>query len=186
MPNRGDIRTDGKRFWSYYRGYKEYWVFPYQFDLLQEKVRGYASKYRKKYPAKITAYNKTAHIQNRDAILSNKRKKYQRKPYDPKKRAIYNMHAAIRRTLEHVKLTREQRKLARVIFEQARRCEKCLRIPFEVDHWIPVRQGGKSHPGNLVAMPKALNRLKSKWRANQLPKDRVWILEIFPHMKHFS
>ena len=65
-----------------------------------------------------------------------------------------------RREVNNRILTKNQKQKMRVIYTQTRRISKCLQIPFDVDHIIPLSKGGLHEPNNLQPVPASWNRSK--------------------------
>lgn len=57
-------------------------------------------------------------------------------------------------------LTKNQKQEMRVVYTQTRRISKCLQIPFDVDHIIPLSKGGLHEPSNIQPVPASWNRSK--------------------------
>lgn len=53
-------------------------------------------------------------------------------------------------------------KIIKAFYDQATRLQKCLGIPFYVDHIKPIAEGGAHHHANLRSLPAILNHRKSK------------------------
>jgi len=57
-------------------------------------------------------------------------------------------------------LSKNEKVEMRVVYTQARRISKCLQIPFDVDHIIPLSKGGLHEPNNIQPVPASWNRSK--------------------------
>lgn len=65
-----------------------------------------------------------------------------------------------RREVNNRILTKNQKQEMRVVYTQARRISKCLQIPFDVDHTIPLSKNGLHEPTNIQPVPSSWNRSK--------------------------
>ncbi|MEX0735726.1 MAG: HNH endonuclease signature motif containing protein [Steroidobacteraceae bacterium] len=90
----------------------------------------------------------------------------------------YNAKEAKRRAKAAAPLTPERSKQVTEVYRIAELASAFMQSPFDVDHIRPVSRGGKTVPGNLRPLPKALNAAKgTKTHADALqtvPGYREW------------
>jgi hypothetical protein len=73
---RGTIREDGKLFWSYHNGGKEYWVTPEKFALNQERNGRWAKENAEKNKKNAKRWN----MENRERYNENKKRSAKNNP----------------------------------------------------------------------------------------------------------
>ncbi len=72
-----------------------------------------------------------------------------------------------------------------VMHEMAIRLERCLEMPFDVDHVYPLSRGGEHHHTNLRVLPREINSIKAGKIDYECHDDfidiiRIWSGRIFP------
>ena len=183
----GTIREDGMIFWGYQCTGKEYWVLPEKYAYSLEKRR---ARMTKKYHETLEASrlkNAKYHAKNRARLLAVKaldratnpekwrarRKAYYAIPDNRKKRA--ESHAVwMKANRDKCRATVARQKAARMaatppdtiqklvdgVYAIAARVSKCLGIPHDVDHIVPLALGGSHCHRNLQVLPARWNRRK--------------------------
>jgi 5-methylcytosine-specific restriction endonuclease McrA len=174
-PQRGDIREDGKVFWSNTSkslGGKQRWITQEQFARYKETFNKSSKKYYTKNREKIIKrangwiknnkekVNK-AKRQRRKSNLKilqkeieyRKKNKHLRRANNAKRKAIKRQTSAI--------LTTSQKQIISCLYSQATRLEDRFGIKFHVDHIIPLSRGGMHIPTNLQVIPATINISKN-------------------------
>lgn len=184
---KGETREDGKIFWGYVKGSKEYWVTKEMFDSLnlnkQKKSKEYyiknkkdihekrkkriesnRDKYskiwrenRKKNIERLNNYAKEYYKNNKEKVAAANKK--WRKENWGRMSALLAQYR-IKKRWQTPELSENQKKIISVFFDQANRLGKTLGIPFELDHIIPISKGGTHEPSNLQVIPRRINRNK--------------------------
>jgi heme-degrading monooxygenase HmoA len=185
--HRGDVREDGMIFWKRTQGVDR-WLTPDKFEQYRAKHANGVKLYvrrnkeaRKEYFDKWYSKNRHIHQQLGYAWAKRNREKtyeYQRTSRN-KKPDHYKMMSSVQNSRRRAKmlavdkpLTKDQEKIIRVFYQQAKRLKKRLGIEFHVDHIVPVAKGGLHVPTNLQVLPARINFLKSdrmifKWSEYQ-------------------
>jgi len=83
---RGTIREDGKLFWSYHNGGKEYWLTPEKFVFNQERNGKWAKENAEKHRENARRWNR----ENRKRYNENKLRSAQNNPDTTKERQLKN------------------------------------------------------------------------------------------------
>jgi hypothetical protein len=173
---RGDVREDGKIFWKRTKG-KNTWLTPDKFEQYRAKHANGVKLYcrrnkqaRKEYFDKWYSENRHIHQKlgkewakkNRKKVLEYQRTSRSRKPdYYRMKYSFYGSRRRAKMLSVDKPLTKNQEKIIKVFYQQAKRLQKMLGIEFHVDHIVPVSKGGLHVPSNLQVLPASLNMLKS-------------------------
>lgn len=151
---RGDIHpVTGLCFWQYTTGRKsERWI-------TKEKLAEYRAKsderhlrWRNANRDYVRENGREWQKMNRDKVCASSRK-WRKKT--PEKGRFYATNRR-QRTRNNI----GDLSLAEGFYECAVRISKCVGIPFEVDHIIPLSRGGRHDYRNLQVIPKALNMRK--------------------------
>jgi hypothetical protein len=121
---------------------------------------------RKEYYKKYYQKNKER-LKNKDKLyrtLYPERKKA--KDYhwwhnvrDKSDKSKINFYAATRRSRLSGKNSIKNNTI-KTFYEMSDRLSKCLRIPFHVDHLVPLSKGGPNHETNLLPVPATVNLQK--------------------------
>jgi len=174
-PKRGDVREDGKVFWSNTAksiGGKERWITPEQFKKYDEHLKEKSKEYYLKNKNKIIKRTADWSKNNRDRVNKSRRENRKNNPYriqaeiEYRKKSIHLKRAneakrkAIKRKSSSV-LTDSQKQIIASFYNQAIRLENRFGIKFHVDHIVPLSRGGMHIPTNLQVMPASINISKN-------------------------
>ena len=155
---RGDKHPlqEGLYFYSYFKG-KEEWCSLDKLEERKAKKREYHHKNKK--------------------IIKERRRRYLTTETGRAKKRISHRHYASKRRARirkcNVHLTKEEEGVIKQIHAHAARLSEKLKIPFHVDHIIPIATGGLHHPLNLQVAPARWNESKGarnteRWLPNGL------------------
>ena len=126
-------------------------------DSKKDLINAKSAKWRKQNPEKVKEYNRQWIANNVEKIKDNNRKY---KINNPDKILEYHANRRAIKKIGESKMTPDDRKICRVFYKMSRRVKKCLGIPHEVDHILPIKKDGPHLPHNLQVMPAKLNRRK--------------------------
>lgn len=178
---RGDTREDGWRFWNYYKTRinqtpKEFWLPPdkfqvYQIENLKSSQKWYAQNSHKKICKSDPEYKRKWYQANRELLAKQNK---ERRANDPKRYAQYTKKwrlanrekvrywASKRRAIQAGATKFDGKSILVIqIYVVASRVSKCLGIPHDVDHIVPLSLGGAHSIENLQVLPSRLNRKKN-------------------------
>lgn len=115
-------------------------------------------------PEKAKAMRRSSHERRTEKIAAY-RKDYARR--FPEK---VNTKTALRRARVKGAIHPSHRKEIEVVLRrQAKRLSEMLGVKFEVDHIVPIAQGGPHYHLNLLVLPMRWNRRKSKGSLSSIP-----------------
>jgi 5-methylcytosine-specific restriction endonuclease McrA len=180
---RGDIRkSDGFVFVVYTKEYRkrsndyvmrETWSNPQAFERMLAVARIRVKEHNERDPEAAKQRRKASNARCMERIIRNSRewaaKNRERSREIKSKWRIANPDqtnklAAKRRSRRRnalLMLHRDQEQIINTIYDCSRRVSKCLNIPHEVDHIIPISRGGYHIHTNMQIIPMRLNRSKS-------------------------
>jgi len=180
---RGFLRADGMIFWEYTKRTKsgEYWITADHYDARMEKARLSQKKWRNANPEKsreLVAKSKSTKSERqekeRKAALdmiaksrakreaNKERNRLSHRKWVEKNRARDKARKEKRRAVKRQQLSPAINTAIVVVFYEMRdRLASCLRIPFHVDHIVPLAKGGLHCHTNLQVLPATINREKS-------------------------
>lgn len=178
---------------------KEYWATPEKYDDLKSRDKKVQSEWRKENKDIVSERNKAwreanleknkAYIKewiskNKEKVNKSKRE-WNKRNQDKIKASIqrrkekdldgYNtmkrMASAKRRAIKFSRLHPNHNfEIERVLSEQCKSLYKRFGIRFEVDHIVPLAEGGWHHHLNLHVIPMAWNRRKHTKGLESLPE----------------
>ena len=166
---RGDVRNDGKVFWSYNRGL-EWWIDPEKFAVKVHKARKCArnwnlsnpekhaiakAKSYEKHREKTLCFLKKWREQNRDRVRDLNRDWLDR---NPERAAELNSRRRARKRNATPPDSWSEAVVSCFII--AKRVSGCLKIRHVVDHIFPLSRGGTHCHRNLQIIPASLNQEK--------------------------
>lgn len=164
---RGDIHpVTGLCFWQYTTGRaSERWI-------TKEKLAEYRAKsderhlrWRTSNRDYVRQTSRNWQKLNREKVCSSSKRWRQK---TPERQALYSIQYKHRKRANIGDLA-----LAPSIYQTANRLSKCLGIPFDVDHIIPLSRGGRHDYRNLQVLPRTLNLRKLNHLNFKLPD--CWI-----------
>lgn len=179
----GDIRKeDGYIFHAYVKKWKArrgkyimegQWVSPENFEKMLARARDNHVVVREKFPEKLKAQKKNYYEKNKakiqvgikDWLDRNHDKKLAIQKRWRDKNPDKTNHAAARRRSRKrdavVPLTESESAIIETIYDCSKRVSDCIGILHEVDHIIPISNGGKHIHTNMQILPMRINRSKA-------------------------
>jgi len=154
---RGTIRQDGMIFWQYHHNGSEYWVDAEKYENKKQKHLNSVKLAYSKNPNKVYLRIRKWVLANREKSLIPKRSWQKRNPDKNCSRRSRRRSREINATLM---IHLDQTKIMDCIFQTSSRVSKCIGIPHEVDHIIPLSKGGYHIHTNLQILPLRINRRK--------------------------
>jgi hypothetical protein len=133
----------------------------------KHKVDEYHKKYNIINKERRSINTKEYNVKNKEAISINKKQYYlkNKEAISAKRKLFNNLYPE--RSVEY-QIKRKNRtspdmnsKTVRVFYKMRKRLSKCLGIPFQVDHIVPLSKGGVHHENNLQVIPKVFNLKKN-------------------------
>jgi hypothetical protein len=163
----GDVRDDGRIFWSYNKKSKngERWVTKDYFNKTRSASVLHSRRWRKTNKEKYHFLQKRYRDANKEKIKLGKQRWYLNNPEKAQK--LFSSRRALKRKLLH---PCHSFRLEGVLASQRERLNNCLGIKFEIDHIIPLTRGGWHYHVNLHVIPMSWNRRKNNKDNAMLPE----------------
>jgi hypothetical protein len=193
---RGTVREDGMVFMHMVRG-KEYWATPEKYEELKNRDKNLQKEWRKDNKDIVSQRNKAWREANPEKARENLRRWYKknkewanqskrewakRNPeklkgqYERKKNNIekFRQQGREKRSKRRALLLERlhpdhNQEIERVLIKQCQSLTKRLGIKFEIDHIVPLSQGGWHHHLNIHIIPMSWNRRKHSKDNSVLP-----------------
>lgn len=124
-------------------------------NINKSKRQARRKKYYQDNKERLTEYNNEFKKSNKEYYKEYDKNWHKNNPHYSAKRNAKRRAMKLEATPEDANPN-----IIKTFYEMSNRLTKCLRIPFHVDHLIPLIKGGLHHENNLLPVPASVNLSK--------------------------